>query len=414
MADEVQIKFGADLGGALSALTTLKQAVTGAVAPVAQFKTAFADAGAAIKQNSAAAAAAFKADMQSMVAERAISLRQALALDAEYNAQRSDLERYGREKLLAGEALSLGEKSKTYAELVAMSARYSEQLAQDQTRIAAAARREADRLAQPYRQAFDAIGAGWRSAVIGLVEGTMNFQTAALRVAQSVERGFIAMAQTTLSRAAAGPLASLLGLAAPAAGEGVGDVLGSAVSRFISGAPTQLGEAAATTANTAALAANTAALGAVTAALGASAAAGGASALGSVGSAASLAGGTAELGSAASGGGLFGLLGSLFAFTRGGIVPSAARGWALPNFAGATPALLHAREMVLPAPISEGLQSMLAQGGVNGPGGGDMHLHFHGPSDGPAVERWFAGLMARHPGVVRNMLRSNALTPRTI
>src|SRR5258707_9808072 len=38
-----------------------------------------------------------------------------------------------------------------------------------------------------------------------------------------------------------------------------------------------------------------------------------------------------------------------------GIVPSAAGGWALPNFAGATPALLHAREMVLPASISEGL-----------------------------------------------------------
>jgi hypothetical protein len=43
-----------------------------------------------------------------------------------------------------------------------------------------------------------------------------------------------------------------------------------------------------------------------------------------------------------------------------------------------------------------------------------MHLHFHGPSDGPAIERWFSGLMARNPGVVRNMLRSNALTPRTL
>jgi hypothetical protein len=66
--------------------------------------------------------------------------------------------------------------------------------------------------------------------------------------------------------------------------------------------------------------------------------------------------------------------------------------------------------MVLPAPFSEGLQRMIADGGA----GSDMHLHFHGPSDGPAVERWFSGLMARNPGVVRNMLRSNALTPRTI
>lgn len=262
-----------------------------------------------------------------------------------------------------------------------------------------AASAPAARLARTYRQAFDQIGAGWRSAVVGLVEGTTNFQTAALRAAQSIERGFISLTETTLSHAAAGPLASLLGLGAAGPGQGVGDVLGAALSRSLFGMPEQLGVAASATANTTALAANTAALGALTAALGASAAASGAGALG----------GTAALGSAAGGGGLFGFLGSLFAFAGGGIVPSAAGGWALPNFAGARPALLHAREMVLPAPLSEGLQSMITQGG-----GGDMHLHFHGPSDGPAVERWFTGLLARNPGVVRNMLRSNALTPRTL
>jgi hypothetical protein len=233
--------------------------------------------------------------------------------------------------------------------------------------------------------------------VTGLVEGTLSFRGAALQVARSVERGFISMAQTTLSRVAAGPLARLLGVAAPAAGEGVGDVLGSAVGNWLFGAPQQVGAAA----NTAALAANTAALGALTAALGASAAASGA---GAIGGAASLAG------AASGGGGLFSWLGGLLAFSDGGIVPSAARGWSLPSFPGARPALLHAREMVLPAPISEGLQRMIADGS----GTGSMHLHFHGPSDGPAVERWFTGLMARNPGVVRQMLRSNALTPRTL
>ena len=330
MADEVQIRFGADIGGALSAVNVLKQAVTGAIAPVSKLKIAFTEAG-------AAAQAAFRLDMRRMVAERAISLRQALGFDIEYAAQRNEVERGNLEKALAGDAANLAEKSMTYARLVELSGRYSAQLAQDQARLATAARREADRFAEPYRHAFDEIGAGWRSAVTGLVEGTINFQTAALRVAQSVERGFISMAQTTLSRAAAGPVASLLGLAAPAAGEGVGDVLGNALGGF---------------------------------------------------------------------------LGDLLVFSRGGIVPSAAGGWALPNFAGATPALLHSREMVLPAPLSEGLQNMIAQNGANG--GSDMHLHFHGPSDGPAVERWFTGLMARNPGVVRNMLRSNALTPRTI
>ena len=75
----------------------------------------------------------------------------------------------------------------------------------------------------------------------GLVEGTLSFRGAALEVAQSVERGFIRMLQTTASRAAAGPLASLLGQPAPAAGEGVSDVLGNAVGSWLFGAPQQLG-----------------------------------------------------------------------------------------------------------------------------------------------------------------------------
>jgi hypothetical protein len=403
------MRVDANLTGALNALSSLKQAITVAIEPVGRLQTAFTTAGAGMQQSSAATLSAFKADMQAMVAEHAISLQQALGFDVEYTAQINAEERARLEAALASDTATLAEKTESYSELADLSARYSAQFAQDQKRMAEAAAQEAGRVAQPYRQAFDAIGSGWRSAVTGLVEGTMTWQTAALRVTQSVEQGFVAMAQTTLSRAAAGPLASLLGQATPGAGEGVGDVLGNAASSWIFGGPQQLSQTAVTTANTAAVTANTAALGTLVASLGAATAAGSADALG--GSAA-LAGGTA--GAAAGGGGLFGFLGSLFAFSRGGIVPSAAGGWALPNFAGATPALLHAREMVLPASISEGLQNMIGQGGASGLGAGDMHLHFHGPSDGPAVERWFTGLMARNPGVVRNMLRSNALTPRTI
>ena len=399
MADEVQVKIGADLSGALASLNAVKQAAFAAVEPVTRLKSAFAEAGAAAQRNGAAALAAFRADMQAMVAQRAVSLQQALGFDIEYTARRSGEERARLEEALAGDGATVAERAAAYGELVQLSTRYSAQLAQDQRRIAEAARREADQVARPYRQAFDEIGAGWQSAATGMIEGTLNFRSAALRVIQSVERGFVALAQTTLSRAAAGPLAALLGLGTPGAGAGVGDVLGNAAGRWLFGSPSQAGETAAAVSNTAALTANTAALGTLAASLGVAGASSGA---------ASLAGGAAT--GAAGGGGLFGFLGGLFAFARGGIVPSAARGWALPNFPGATPALLHAREMVLPAPISEGLQNMIAQGG----GGGDMHLHFHGPSDGPAVERWFTGLMARNPGVVRNMLRSNALTPRSL
>lgn len=233
------------------------------------------------------------------------------------------------------------------------------------------------------KSTFDEVGQGWRSAMRGLISGRLSLSGAAVRVGRSTEMGLVNMAQHALGQMIGGPLGSLLG----------GSMSGAA----------GFGRAAATAANTAALAANTAALGALAASLGAAAVTGGAGALGG---AATLAGGAA-LGS---GGGVFDFLGGLFAFAGGGIVPSAAGGWALPNFPGARPALLHAREMVLPAPISEGLQRMIGEGG----GGSDMHLHFHGPSDAPAVERWFRGMMSRSPGVVRDMLRSNALTPRTL
>ena len=392
-----------DIGIAFTAVDSLKRAVSSATEPVVRLKQAFLEAGSTIQRNSTENAVAYRADLQRMVAERALSLREAIGLEIDYTTRRGAEERARLTDALTSDATGLEEKASAYAQLVGLSERYAAEVAQDQLRMAEAARREADRIALPYRHAFDEIGVGWRYAMTGLVEGTLSFRGAALEVAQSVERGFVRMLQTTASRAAAGPLASLLGQPAPAAGEGVSDVLGSAVGSWLFGAPQQLGAAA----NTSALAANTAALGALTATLGASAVTGGASALGG---AASLAGGAASVGAASGGGGLFGFLGGLLAFAGGGIVPSAAGGWALPNFPGARPALLHAREMVLPAPISQGLQQMIAEGGE----AGNMHLHFHGPSDGPAVERWFTGLMARNPGVVRQMLRSNALTPRTI
>jgi len=365
VADDVQIKFGADIGGALSALATLKSAVAGAVAPVVQLKTAFAETEAAIQHAGAAGLAVFKSEMQELVASRALSLRQALGFDIEYTARQSEEERARLEQVLANDAAGLADKTETFRRLIDLSNRYATEIARDQARLAEAARHEADRLALPYRQAFDEIGAAWRNAVKGLIEGTQSFGSAATDILRSVERGIVDMLGATLSKFAAGPLAGLLGQAAPGVGEGVGDVLGNAVSRSIFGLPGQAGQAI-----------------------------------------------TATAASSAGSGGLFGLLGGLFAFAKGGIVPSAAGGWVLPNFAGPTPALLHAREMVLPAPISEGLQNLIGSGASGS--SSDLHLHFHGPSDAPAVERWFTGLLARSPGAVRNLLRSNTLTPRTL
>ena len=293
MADEVQIKFGADIGGALAALSTLKQAVAGAIPPVTQLKAAFLETETAIRHAGAAGLAVFKSEMQELVAAHALSLRQALGFDIEYTAGRQAEERARLEDALAGDATTLAEKAQTYRELIELSTRYRSEIARDQARLAEASRREADRVAQPYRQAFDEIGAGWRLAVKGLIEGTETFGSAAGLALRSVERGIVDMLGTTVSKLAAGPLAGLLGQSSPGIGEGVGDVLGGALSRWIFGLPQQLGQTAASGANTAALAANTAALTALTGTLGAATAAGGAGAL-------AAAGGGAAIGSAAS------------------------------------------------------------------------------------------------------------------
>jgi hypothetical protein len=81
----------------------------------------------------------------------------------------------------------------------------------------------------------------------------------------------------------------------------------------------------------------------------------------------------------------FGWIGSFF--HQGGIVPSAAGGWALPAFAGATPAMLHSQEMVLPADLSQGLQNMIRGGGA---AHAAVHNHFYGPADGASIGRWFS------------------------
>jgi hypothetical protein len=83
-------------------------------------------------------------------------------------------------------------------------------------------------------------------------------------------------------------------------------------------------------------------------------------------------GGALGLGNLFGAGGLFGTLfrgvGSLFGFAQGGIVPSAQGGWAVPQLGpGGVLAQLHSNEMVLPANISQGLQSMIAGGGQAAP-----------------------------------------------
>ena len=101
--------------------------------------------------------------------------------------------------------------------------------------------------------------------------------------------------------------------------------------------------------------------------------------------------GALGLGSLVSGGGIFGGLfkgvGSLFGFEHGGVVPSAQGGWMVPS---TSLAMLHANEMVLPANISQGLQSMIANGGGSGGSAGGANVMFNvSAMDGQSVAKFF-------------------------
>jgi hypothetical protein len=100
--------------------------------------------------------------------------------------------------------------------------------------------------------------------------------------------------------------------------------------------------------------------------------------------------GTLGLGSLVSGGGIFGSLfkgiGSLFGFEHGGIVPSAQGGWMVPS---TSLAMLHANEMVLPANISQGLQSIIAGGGGGASGGGANVMFNVSAIDSQSVAKFF-------------------------
>src|SRR5262249_35465489 len=151
-------------------------------------------------------------NMQAMVAAREISQRQAIGFDIEYTAQLAGEEQRRLETALDGDAETLVDKMQLYQELADLSLRYTARLADDQRKWAEAGRREADRFAQPFREAFDEIGTGLRAAAAGLLAGTETARTASVQVMRAVEGGVVGMITGAISKAGAGPLADLLGI----------------------------------------------------------------------------------------------------------------------------------------------------------------------------------------------------------
>jgi len=412
LADDVHIKFGAEIGPAIAAIAELKGAI-GSIGPsLGEFNTSYLRT--------------FRNSMQVLVDLKRVTSQQALVFDMQYTAQLYDEERQRLRVALDSDATRADDKLKTMSQLIQLEARYTAAISDDQRRIADQARAQADRIAHSYEQAFDRLGGSVQRSFNQMLTHQTTWAKGSARLVQEVENFFLEQVEKMAAQWAASGLASLAGGAvasavsgAQAAGaSGLGPGLMALVGinqpggLFGSGIFAGTGGVAQTTAlaaNTTAIGASTAAMASLTAALtGAAVAGGGVAAAGGIGVAG------AAAGSAAAGeGGLFSWLAGLLAFARGGIVPSAAGGWALPNFAGAAPALLHAREMVLPAHISEGLQDIIGRGGSPG-AGQHFHAHFHGPADAPAVSRWFRDNMRQNAGAIRDIFRQNALTPRTL
>lgn len=103
--------------------------------------------------------------------------------------------------------------------------------------------------------------------------------------------------------------------------------------------------------------------------------------------------------SASGGSGILGGLFKIFGFSGGGIVPSAAGGMVVPGGGGGTLSILHPQEMVLPAPLSKGLQGMINRGDQGG-GGNSMVLNYN------------ANVTGYHPfeskSAFESMLRNNS------
>ncbi|HWB50171.1 MAG TPA: hypothetical protein VG651_13755 [Stellaceae bacterium] len=418
MAEKVEITIGANIADAVDALGALQRRFD-------ELTHSALQATQTMRQADAAYLAAFRNGMQVLVDSKQVSLQQALGFDIDYTAQLFAQEQARLQAIRDSDKAAVEDRLAATAQMRQADLRYMTQIGGEYRQLADAARSQADRVAQSYERAFDRVGGTVQHSFNEILTGQATWSKGMTRVVQEVETFFLEEVETMAAKWAASGLAGLAGGAvanavnaaqgtgASGLGAGLmallginqpGGLLGTGLLSGAGGAAAAT-QAAAITANTTALGASTSAMAALTAALT------GTTAAATTGAGATLAGGAATTaGAAAGGGGLFPWIGGLFGFAKGGIVPSAAGGWAVPNLAGATPALLHAREMVLPADISQGLQGMIAAGGA---GDAHFHAHFHGPADAPAVSRWFRDNLRSNAGALRDLFRQNALTPRS-
>jgi hypothetical protein len=342
----------------------------------------------------------FAARQNALVTRGAITPQQGTSAQIAEVQQIAAAEQAALERLMAmADATSnLTERTRVYWQEWELGTQTQAKVLELQKQMTDEAKKLAEAYAQPFKQAMSSVSGSIESALTGVITRTTTLQKAWQDVDKAIISAGVHLAGSVLSKAAGGMLGGK-------PGEGIEDVLGNMASNWLGKQVSGLlpGLATSTAADTAGATASAPILSAGMVA--------GATAAAPILTAAMAAGGASSgIGSAA--GGLLGASGGIGAmvdaiplgFSQGGIVPSAAGGWALPSFAGAQPALLHSKEMVLPQHLSEGIQNMIGSGGG---GGGQFNAHFHGPADAPSMERWFRDNMMRNSSVMERAVRSN-------
>lgn len=362
----------------------------------------------------------FEAQMQTRVARRQISPQQAYGFDIEETYALGAQQKAALDRIMGSAAATPQQRTNAYWQEWDLGTQLQAQISGLTAKAAEAGKAAAAAFTAPFRGAFSRVGGSLEAALTGALTGEKG-----KRIWQSLDRALVGsgvnLVTGTASRIAAIPLGGLLGQAVKP-GQGVGDVLGGAVSSWaVKGLASlfpsvgkmfgQTTQDVAQTANTTALTALTTAVAANTAALTAASATSTASA------------GSSALSAAGSAGGLLGgvkTIGGWLGFAKGGVVPAAAGGWVVPAAAGGwslppsfgsdrVMAALTPGEMVLPTHLSDGLQQMIGAGP-----GGDFHAHFHGPSDAPQMARFFRNNRRHIVDAVRGAFHSGALNPMRV
>jgi hypothetical protein len=338
---------------------------------------------------------AFQRNMQLLVAQKKISLQQALGFDIQYTAQVEAEEKKRLEAFLSDDRLSAAEKASYYDKLLALEASYDSKITEYQTEAATKA-------ATAWTQTVKTISDQFATMATDMITRTKS-------IAASFDDLMRSLIKDTLQSTFKSLFSSILGggsdSGSGSGGSGGGlnlmsmlfgsDGVGSALfgKGGLSGM-LGLGEGGLLGSLT-----GSAGGGLLSGLFGGGSSgdqdfSGGTPGLGGSvgGSVASAAGGgllSTLFGSLFKGvGSLFGI-GSLFGFEHGGIVPSAAGGWAVPQLgSGGVLAQLHSQEMVLPANVSNAVLGA-ANAGTMGGGGNVTHNYSISAVDASSVAKLF-------------------------